>query len=113
MKKLFQTLVLVCLMQSLAAQAETVESLLGMNVNSKGISFQVSSGGCTSKASFQVIMLETSPKQLKLIRVKPDYCEAYVPFGTVVKFSYQELGLKRGDSFKIFNPSATYYVETF
>ena len=37
------------------------------------------------------------------MRTAPDYCEAYLPYGTRVTYTYEELGLGEGAEFVITN----------
>lgn len=100
----------LCLMSFSAIAAR--EEILGFSADEKGVSFQVRSGGCTSKADFGFVVLDTHPAGLILNRQQPDPCEAVVPFGTTVTFSYEELGFVNGDKFNILNPIATITVTT-
>lgn len=72
------------------------ERILGYSQSAEGITYQVTSGGCTEKADFEVQQLETYPVQLKLVRNEPDFCEAYFPYGTKITFTWEELGLSAG-----------------
>ena len=105
MRKLL-LLLLSTLIYSLSAHAQgTLEPLLGFLHDQSGITFQVFSGGCTSKQSFTIENeLENKRNLVSLIRTKPDYCKAFFFFGTYVYFNYDELGINRGQSFEIQNP---------
>jgi hypothetical protein len=75
----------------------------------------VPSTGCTEKSSFvmQRLSLENQTfSQLLLIRVVPDFCDAYVPFGTQIFYTYDELKLEEDDSFTILNPLSSYRVRS-
>jgi hypothetical protein len=75
------------------AQASTGQvSLLGADVRPEGIAFRVRSGGCTSKAHFGLEMVKRDPLTVRLLRIRPDYCEANVPEGTKVSFTFAEIG---------------------
>jgi hypothetical protein len=50
--------------------------------------------------------------QLLLIRVVPDFCDAYAPFGTRIFYTYDELELEEDDSFTILNPLNSYRVRS-
>ncbi|HWU43230.1 MAG TPA: hypothetical protein VN132_07330, partial [Bdellovibrio sp.] len=66
--------------------------------------FQVRSGGCTSKEDFRFEVENAGGmKKVTLYRIRPDECYAFVPFGKVISFSYQELGLHSGDHFYVGN----------
>ena len=89
------------------------EPLLGLIYSGEGLEFQVPSTGCTEKSHFVVQRLSPEGQissQLLLIRVVPDYCDAYVPFGTRISYSYRELGLEEGEPFTLLNPLSNYRV---
>jgi hypothetical protein len=103
MKTLLLITSLIISLNSSIALAQRSEVLMGMTHDRQGITFQVASGGCTSKDNFEMRILETYPAQLDLVKIVPDYCEAFFAYGTKVFFSYEELGLKSGDRFIISN----------
>jgi hypothetical protein len=93
------------------AGADQVESILGFNVDSKGLTYQVASGGCTKKSDFKLNILETHPAQLVLVRTKVDACEAYLPYGVKLEWTWQELGgLPKGAQLTVSNPLAPIYI---
>jgi hypothetical protein len=96
--------------QGTSEEAYQVEEILGVRVGPRGIAFQVHSGGCTAKEDFDVRIMESFPLQLELVRMEPDLCEAYVPYGKTIRFSYRELRLGDGDQFIIVNPPAVIAV---
>lgn len=92
------------------------EPLLGLSYSGEGLEFQVRSTGCTEKSHFVVQRLSPESQttsQLLLIRVVPDYCDAYVPFGTRFSYSYEELGLEEGEHFTLLNPLSGYQVRYY
>lgn len=91
-------------------QANAQEALQGFSADSEGVTFQVHSSGCTKKSDFSFIVLDSVPAKVLLTRNNEDLCEAYVPYGTPIKFSYDELGFNEGDEFNILNPLATVRV---
>ena len=93
-----------------AEEPGAVESLLGLQVDARGVVFQVFSGGCTTKADFRIARFQSDPVQLLLIRMHPDRCEAVVPYGTRLRYSYERLGLEHGQSFVVLNPTAPVQV---
>lgn len=115
MKKL--SLVLGLLTMSLVGVSEEVvlEQLLGVTVNESGISFQVSSNGCTSENDFNILVEERLEEKgpmlpafehhfyLSAVRINPDLCEKYVPYGTVIFKSFAEMGIQFG-KFHVNNP---------
>ncbi len=89
-----------------AAWAEpAVESLMGHFTTQGGVHIQVYSGGCTWKKQFEVKQ-EVSDRRVHLtfIRKAVDPCRAYIPYGEILTFSFEELGLKAGDAIEIQNP---------
>jgi hypothetical protein len=90
---------------SLTAKAEPVmEQLLGHFYTQGGVQIQVTSGGCTWKKHFEVTQ-EMSEGRILLtfMRKVQDPCRAYIPYGEILTFSFEELGLKTGDIFQIRN----------
>lgn len=98
------------LLSLLSVQAFGFEELLGIQYGPQGLTFQVKSSGCTSKEDFSYVVFERSPMGLVLTRETLDLCEAHVPFGTKITFSYAELGFSPGAVFKVLNPLRTYIV---
>lgn len=97
------TLILLTLFFSFWAFAHTTEEILGVSYDGAGMTFHVQSGGCTNKSDFNFIVSLTSPPQLTLVRNRQDLCEAMLPYGQIIKFTYSEMGLKSGDEFVITN----------
>ena len=92
------------------------EPLLGLLYSGEGLEFQVQSTGCTEKSPFVVQRLSPEGQissQLLLIRVVPDYCDAYVPFGVRISYSYKELGLEEGEPFRLLNSLSNYRVRSY
>ncbi len=87
-----------------------IEQLLGLRVDARGLTFQVHSSGCTKKTDFEVQIFETAPRQLVLVRIRPDFCDALVPYGKRIRFSFPELGLSQGQRVRVLNPLATVQV---
>ncbi|HEX7673112.1 MAG TPA: hypothetical protein VF412_03020 [Bdellovibrio sp.] len=83
---------------------EMKEGLMGYMTRPDGIEIQVQSGGCTRKEDFKITTEDFQAfKELTLYRTRPDECLAFVPWGTVLFFSHQELGLKSGENFHFAN----------
>lgn len=63
------------------------------------VTFNAQSGGCTSKNSFLFHISKANKKQIKKMKIVrfPDICEAFVPDGVNLNFSYHELGINKGD----------------
>ena len=87
-----------------AIPSEGVEHIIGYLIDNEGIIFQVASGGCTEKEHFKVYILKSLPVQVQLIRQKKDHCEAFIPYGVKLHFTYEEMGLSAYRQFKIANP---------
>lgn len=98
-----------------AAPELPLEQLLGVNVREDGITFQVRSNGCTEKQHFQFQVeerLEPISSMLPAMehhhyitvnRQIPDGCEMFVPFGTEIFMSFEELNIFFG-KFHVSNP---------
>ena len=117
MKRFALTLALLALMipsmnlaRQVAPQGGTIEKVLGIQVDPEGVTFQVYSGGCTDSESFMVRTYGNDPVRLLLVRFVPDPCEALVPYGTTVHYTWDKLGLENGDSFIVRNPRRTVTV---
>jgi len=92
------------------AFAEQEEMLLGIKVDHGGIEFQVKSNGCTDKEGFRIEQKKGLPVTLKLIRTIEDLCEMYVPYGTFLRYTYKELGLKQHDRYDVLNRLGSVYL---
>lgn len=86
------------------------EPLLGVMFREQAIVFQVASSGCTQKSDFEVEVLESFPLQIRLIRIQEDPCDAFVPLGERIRFTYRELGIAPGDELRVVNPLGTVIV---
>ena len=103
MKNIIQ-IALALLISTTAFAAADIEHLAGITTSREGITLQLSSGGCTSKKSFEVRKrVEAGETVIEFIRLEPDFCEAYLPYGTLLTYSWKELGLKRGDEVRVGN----------
>jgi len=75
----------------------TEEVLMGVNITAKEIELHVVSRGCTNKESFSIEVDKgitgKPPYAIRVYRVKPDDCKAFLPEGVTVKFSKDELSL--------------------
>jgi hypothetical protein len=101
------TTVLSSLAIATTAPEGRVEKILGYAPSSKGVIFQVTSGGCTKKEHFQpsIVRSETGVVQLKLMRIRPDLCYPFLPMGERLAFTYEDLGFNAGERFTIMNPN--------
>lgn len=89
---------------------QDLEPLLGVVFHDPGIVFQVSSNGCTQKSDFSVEVMESYPLQIRLTRLNPDPCDAYVPLGELIFYRYNELGIVPGNELRVVNPLGTVVV---
>ena len=81
------------------------EVLIGYIRDYKQMTFQIFSGGCTKKEDFRLdIEVYNKMTYVTLYRVIPDYCKAFVPFGTYVAFTYGELGISNRQQLRVTNP---------
>ena len=94
------------------AQTPVEEQIYGVEMTEKGPVFQVYSGGCTDKDDFDVEVLHTNPVLLRLLRLTPDYCKAYYPYGIKINFNFDELGLAPFSYFTVVNPRMVVQVVT-
>lgn len=82
---------------------------MGHMVTEKGVHIQVRSGGCTEKNDFQVKIQraesEGAPTVVSFVRINVDPCLALLPYGKILTYSFEELGLKHNDLLKIHNPN--------
>lgn len=112
MKRIF---ILFLLLANTAAQAEKivlvsvprVEMLLGIGTMYDTVQIQVESNGCTTKDSFYVQKYENPDDEmihLKFIRVRPDWCKAFLPEGTWLHFLKTDLEISSKDIIMIDNP---------
>lgn len=80
------------------------ESLMGHFSTKGAVNIQVRSGGCTWKKQFQVQKeFNGDYYTLTFIRTKEDPCRAYLPYGEIISFSFEELGFRSGDKFAVGN----------
>lgn len=75
-----------------AQQTTGEEVLIRAKLTQRGIEFHVRSGGCTKKANFGVETISLKPLTVRLVRIRPDYCEANLAAGQTIQFTYPEIG---------------------
>jgi hypothetical protein len=108
-KNIFTTCLLV--LSSVAFADQRYEPVIGHFVTQGGVQVQVQSGGCTYKRQFTVKQeLREGVHQLAFVRLQQDPCRAYIPYGEIISFSFEELGLKAGDLFMMANPEGVMRV---
>jgi hypothetical protein len=84
-----------------------VEMLLGIGTMYDSVQIQVESNGCTTNESFYVQRYMNPDDELihlKFIRVRPDWCKAYLPEGTWLQFMKTDLEISSKDIIMIDNP---------
>ena len=108
-------ILLISLVLTFNIQAfENLETpLMGFEMESDGLVFTVFSGGCTSKKDFRVEILQSNPVQVELVRLRMDNCEAYLPLGQKIKFTWKEMGLSNEHAFFLRNPIGLLYKPSF
>jgi hypothetical protein len=84
-----------------------LEPLLAAEVRSDALVIRVVSHGCTSKDNF-AFFVEKAGRRVAVAfgRKKTDECKA-APQPMEIAFTYEELGLKRGEAIAIVNPLAS------
>lgn len=86
------------------AADRSLERLFGVEISADEVAFKVASGGCVTKGHFRLVQREGRPPILELRRLGFDPCEAYLPFGEWIRYTYAELGLPPGTPLQIGNP---------
>lgn len=87
-----------------SARPEALEAVRRVDFDGQRLSVVVGSNGCTEASSFEVRIKDDEPAELSLIRRAPDLCKALVPDGKTVSWTYDELGLKPGQTVRVINP---------
>jgi len=80
--------------------------VIGFELSGKGLTLQVASGGCLTKDDFSVKVTKSLPPQISIVQTGRDFCDAYLPYGKKLTFSYAELNI-------IENTPVQVDVETF
>lgn len=88
-----------------ATTSGSPEKILGYQPSKSGVTFQVTSGGCTQREDFtaEVKRSQTDVTELTFIRIRPDNCHPFLPTGIRFRLSYDELGLASGERFIVKN----------
>lgn len=94
-----------------SANGPYLEKIMGYQPGNNSLSFQVRSGGCTQKSDFeiQVVPRDNRASEVYLYRIHKDPCLSFLPTGTHIKFSLDEIGLAHGQSFVIKNANGVVY----
>ena len=105
MKMILGTLIILLTSTSAWASDYPPETLIGYIRDYKLMTFQVFSGGCTKKEDFKLeVNNQRETTYVTLYRLYPDYCKAFIPFGTYVSFTYTELGISNRQQLRVTNP---------
>ena len=97
-----------------AGSANSIEIIMGFFHNDKGISFQVYDGGCTQKSDFSALVSNKDGQLIvSLIRNSPDLCRTFSPYGRMINYSYEELGISRKQVFQIDNPINPGFIQYY
>ncbi len=115
MRKMMLCVSIIFSLTTLAEIQPGLEQLMGVSVDDHGIAFQVSSNGCTERGDFHFGVeekLENMGPRLPAFehhyyitvnRVQADHCDAFLPYGTKVFLSFDELGIQFG-KYHVTNP---------
>lgn len=79
------------------------EPIYGVLVKPDGLDIRVSSGGCTSVEHFTAWIEPGATELVHLVRTKLDSCEAYVPEGKLLHFTWAQLGVTKSAA-RLVNP---------
>lgn len=102
-------ILIIGMLTSMQLQAKPVgwhlEVVMGYLIDRSGISFQVFDGGCTQSEDFYLKVDKSSKEaRLSLYRKNFDFCKAFFPYGRMINFQYNEIGINKNEAFKILNP---------
>ncbi|MFV8751756.1 hypothetical protein ACNOYE_14520 [Nannocystaceae bacterium ST9] len=81
---------------SVAPERGVDEPLYGVLVGADGIDVRVSSGGCTVPEHFTAFVEPGEIQLVHLIRLEADSCEADLPEGELLHFTWAQLGVTAG-----------------
>ena len=80
-------------------------TVFGADIVDDAVHFRVTSNGCTDKSFFDIDVTRRSSSSfsVELDRVRRDNCEADMPDGVQVTYTFQELGIPSGASVRVRN----------
>lgn len=84
--------------------------LYGYMPTQDGFDILVKSSGCTSIKSFELVLKESYPMQVDVLRMRQDKCRMREHL-TVVSFKYKELGMTGAEKFFITNGLQVTFVD--
>ena len=91
--------------QTAQSISETDSRIIGASITDRTIDLIVPSNGCTDKESFSPLVLPEGDGYSVIFRRKrPDLCRAYLPDGTDLTYSLEELGIAQGAEVQVMNP---------
>jgi hypothetical protein len=79
------------------------EPIYGVIVKDDGLDVRVSSGGCTAAEHFTAWIEPGKTELVHLVRLQEDSCEAWVPAGELLHFTWQQLGVTKNEA-RLVNP---------
>lgn len=79
------------------------EHLYGLVIKDEGIEVRVASGGCTAPEHFAFYVDPGSVQELLIVRTTPDTCEAELPEGELLHFTWEQLGVT-SERVRVANP---------
>ena len=79
---------------------------MAVTATREGLTLRVASVGCAAKADFVFRLDRTDGKTvIAFARRRLETCRFGVPGTVDLAFSYEELGLRRGERYRVANPS--------
>lgn len=84
-------------------EGAAIESLYGVMIHDEGIEMRVASGGCTAPEHFAFYVDPGAVQELLIVRTTPDDCEAELPDGELLHFTWAQLGVT-SDRVRVANP---------
>ena len=100
--------VLAWLLAASAAGAQSLDApmpIYGASVDAAGLTVHVPASACRRRSDFTVAVLKREPQPMVLVAIKrSQVCGPTGPGHTDLIFSFEELGLKPGESFVLGNP---------
>ena len=85
---------------------ERGEAIYGAEIKDSQVLVRVPSNGCTEKGHFGFEVENEDDKgfTVEFTRVKADSCKAFVPEGTVLSYSFEELRVPASAELLVLNP---------
>lgn len=85
---------------------ERLGSVFGASVEADAVTFLVRSSGCTDETYFDVDVdrVSSGSYAVSIDRIRVDTCEANLPGGVAVTYTFDELNIPDGSSVSVRNP---------